>query len=201
MFDGRIRPLIDPPLNAAGRWIAARGISANAVTVAGFVVGMAGVAAIVAGSLTLALILVLTSRIADGLDGAVARATAKTDFGGFLDIVLDFVFYGAIPVAFAVLDPGANALPAAILLMSYYANGSAFLAFAIMAERHGLETTAQGHKSLYYAVGIAEGAETILVSCLFCLLPGYFGTIAYVFAAMCTVSAAGRVLIARRTLS
>ena len=40
MFDARLRPLIDPPLNAAGRWIAGRGISANAVTLIGLAFGL-----------------------------------------------------------------------------------------------------------------------------------------------------------------
>ncbi|MCB1510341.1 MAG: CDP-alcohol phosphatidyltransferase family protein [Hyphomicrobiaceae bacterium] len=201
MFDARIRPLIDPAMNAAGRWLAARGATANAVTVAGFAVGMAGAGAIVIGQLTLALVLILASRIADGLDGAVARATQKSDFGGFLDIALDFVFYGAVPLAFAILAPEANALAAAMLLMSYFANGTAFLAFAIMAERRGLETTAQGQKSLYYMLGMAEGAETIAVSALFCVLPAHFATIAYIYAAVCFASATGRILYARRVLS
>lgn len=201
MLDAHVRPWIDPPLNRLGAHLAARGITADAVTIAGFVVGMAGAAAVVFGQFTLALILILVSRIADGVDGAVARATRKTDFGGFLDIALDFVFYGAVPVAFAILAPERNALPAAVLLAGYLANGTAFLAFAIMAERRKLETTAQGQKSLYYAVGMAEGTETILVCAMFCILPSYFPVIAYVFAAMCAVSAIGRILLARRMLT
>jgi phosphatidylglycerophosphate synthase len=201
MFDARIRPLIDPPLNAMGARLAHAGVTANAVTITGFVIGIAAVAAIILGQFMLAAVLVVVSRLADGLDGAVARATQKTDFGGFLDIVLDFIFYGAVPLAFAIYDSAANALPAAVLLMAYFANGSAFLAFAIMAERRGLETTAQGQKSLYYAIGVAEGAETIAASTLFCILPGHFGAIAYVYAAMCAASAAGRLLFARRVLS
>ena len=40
MFDARLRPLINPPLNEAGKRIARLGISANAVTVSGFAFGM-----------------------------------------------------------------------------------------------------------------------------------------------------------------
>ena len=50
------------------------------------------------------LILIFIGRICDGLDGAVAKQTKQTDFGGFLDIVLDFAFYGMIPLAFALLN-------------------------------------------------------------------------------------------------
>ena len=172
MFDARIRPLIDPPLNAAGRRIAGWGISANAVTFAGFVTGIAGVVLIAFGEPLAGLVVIVLSRLADGLDGAVARATEKTDLGGFLDIVLDFIFYGAVPLAFAIHDPANNAVPAAVLLLSFFANGTTFLAYAIMAEKREIETTAQGVKSLYYMSGLAEGAETILAIILFLPVPG-----------------------------
>jgi phosphatidylglycerophosphate synthase len=59
-----------------------------------------------------ALALIIISRIGDGLDGSVARASARTDFGGYLDITLDFVFYGAIPLGFVMYDPLQTRLPA-----------------------------------------------------------------------------------------
>ena len=189
--------MLDGP---TGTELARRGVSADAVTFAGFVLGMAGAISIVFGQFALAVGLILLGRLSDGLDGAVARATRKTDFGGYLDIVLDFIFYGSVPLAFAILDPDRNALAAATLLAAYFANGSAFLALAIMAERRGIETTAQGQKSLYYAAGLAEGAETIVVMILFCVVPDYFTAIAYVYAAVCTVSAGARILLARRML-
>ena len=200
MFDDRIRPLIDPPLNAIGRRIAGFGISANTVTVIGFVTGIAGALLIAVGEPAVGLIVIIVSRLADGLDGAVARATEKTDIGGFLDIVLDFIFYGAVPLAFAIHDPANNALPAAVLLLSFFANGTTFLAYAIMAEKRDIETTAQGVKSLYYMSGLAEGAETILAIILFCLFPAYFAAIAYAYAALCYASAAGRIMLAWKTL-
>ena len=200
MFDARIRPLIDPPLNAVGRRLAAMGLSANAVTLIGFVTGMIGALLIAIGEPTIGLIVIIISRLADGLDGAVARATEKTDIGGFLDIVLDFIFYGAVPLAFAIHDPASNALPAAVLLLSFFANGTTFLAYAIMAEKRDIETTAQGAKSLYYMSGLAEGAETILAIVLFCVLPAYFAQIAYAYAALCYASAIGRIMLAWQTL-
>lgn len=200
MLDARIRPLIDPPLNAMGRWIARSGVSADAVTITGFLFGMLAALAIALGRVDAALWLFLTGRLADGLDGAVARATVKTDRGGYLDIVLDFILYGAIPLAFAILDPSRNALPAAVLLMSFFANGTTFLAYAIMAERRKLETSAQGVKSLYYVSGLAEGFETVIALAAFCIWPQHFPVIAYSYAVLCFLSAFGRILIAWRVL-
>lgn len=200
MFDARLRPLIDPMLNAAGRRLAAAGVSADALTLAGFGCGMGAALAIWAGAPLLAALLILANRLADGLDGAVARARARTDRGGYLDIVLDFFFYGAVPFAFALADPAANALAASALLLGFYMNGASFLGFAIMAEKRGLATSAQGAKSLYYLGGLAEGAETIAVFLAFCLFPAAFAPIAWGFAAVCAVSATARLVMVARLL-
>lgn len=194
MFDAALRRLIDPPLNAAGRNLAATGLTANQMTLAGFACGMGAALAIASGETWIGLVLVLMNRIADGLDGAIARATQKTDLGGYLDIVLDFFFYGAIPFAFAVLDPPANAFAAAALLLAFYANGATFLGFSIMAEKLGLKSDRQGAKSLYYIGGLAEGGETVAVFVGMCLFPGWFAVIAWGFAALCTLSALARLI-------
>lgn len=200
MFDARIRPLIDTPLTKAGERLARLGISANTVTVSGFVFGLLAAGAIACGYMLAGFFLIALNRLMDGLDGAIARATQKTDLGGYLDISLDFFFYGAIPLAFAIQNPDMNALPAAALLASFYANGSAFLAFAIMAEKRKLSTDHQGLKSLYYIGGLAEGTETIAVFLLMAAFPGLFPVLAWGFAILCFLSAGARVLIGVRSL-
>jgi phosphatidylglycerophosphate synthase len=201
MFDARLRPIIDPPLTRGGSWLARWGVTANQVTITGFGFAIAAAVGISFGATYWGLFFVVLNRLCDGLDGAVARVKGKTDLGGYLDIVLDFVFYGAVPLAFAVADPSANGFAAAALLFSFYANGSAFLAFAIMAEKRQLKTSAQGSKSLFYLSGIAEGAETIGLFCLMCLWPSGFAVLAYGFAAVCMVSAGARIIGSARLLS
>lgn len=201
MLDARIRPLIDPPLDWLARRIAAAGIGADAITVAGAGLGVLAALAIAVGAMLGGLVLFLVGRLLDGLDGAVARQTAPTNRGGFLDIALDFIVYAAIPLAFAVHAPAANALAAACLLGGFLINGSAFLAFAVLAERLRLETQAQGLKSLYYIAGLAEGGETILAFTAFCLCPGWFAPLAFAFAALCLVSGLARIVMAWRLLS
>jgi phosphatidylglycerophosphate synthase len=199
MLDGRLRAVIDPPLNVAGRMLARAGVTADAVTLAGLGFSLAGCLLIGFGLPGLmALAPLALGRLADGLDGAVARATVKTDFGGFLDIVADFAFYGAVPLAFAFRDPGHNALPAAVLLLSFYINGASFLAYAALATRRGMQTTAQGDKSLYFSAGLMEGAETLAFFTVFCLWPQVFAPLAVIFALLCLVTAGGRVLLAAR---
>src|SRR5262249_52129136 len=128
MIDSRARQFIDPVLTRAGQSLAAYGVGADMITIGGCVLGLAGSVAISLGQFGLALVLLMANRIADGLDGAVARATRRTDRGAFLDITLDFFIYAAVPLAFAVWNEAANALPAAFLLASFVANGSSFLA-------------------------------------------------------------------------
>ena len=201
MFDARLRGWIDPPLNTAGRLLARVNVGADEVTLTGFVCGMMGAVAIVFNQMLVALALILIGRLLDGLDGAIARATRSTDRGGFLDIALDFVFYGSVPLAFAMLDPYRDALPAAALIASFYANGAVFLAYGIMAEKRGLESKLQGEKSLFYMAGLAEGAETIVVFVAFCLFPSLFPWVAGAFAAVCYASAGARLILAWRTLT
>lgn len=197
MFDASVRKLIDPPLNALGVRIAARGISANMVTMSGLVIGLLAALSISLNAYILGLILILISRLADGLDGAVARATAKTDFGGYLDITADFLFYGAIPMGFVWADPTLNGAAGAFLLTSFYFNGASFLGYAILAEKKDMKTSAQGVKSLYYSNGLLEGTETIGFFVLLCLLPANFPIMCWIFGALCFATAALRLYAAR----
>ncbi|WP_289069490.1 CDP-alcohol phosphatidyltransferase family protein [uncultured Aliiroseovarius sp.] len=194
MLDAYARKLIDPPLNVAGRGLARLGIGANAVTLVGLGFGVAAAGAVAMGAFAVGLCLILASRLADGLDGAVARATQKTDFGGYLDITSDFLFYGAVPFGFVLFDPAANGVAGAFLLLSFYVNGASFLGYAILAEKKGMATHAQGVKSLYYSNGLLEGTETIAFFILLCLLPAYFAPLAYLFGALCFATAILRVI-------
>lgn len=198
MLDSAARKLIDPPLNALGKRLAARGVTANAVTLTGLALGLIAAAVIALGQPLLALVPLLASRLADGLDGAVARATVKTDFGGYLDIAADFLFYGAVPLGFVLMHPDANAIAGAFLLTSFYFNGTSFLGYAILAEKHTMETQAQGQKTLYFSNGLLEGTETILFFVLLCLLPAQFARLAWVFGTLTFATAALRIFVAYR---
>ncbi len=202
MLDGLARRLIDPVLNPAGVWLARRGVTADMVTLAGLGAGFLAALAVALSLPGWAVILaLLLGRIADGLDGAVARATRKTDFGGYLDLTCDFLFYGSIPLAFVFRDVQANGAAGAFLLLSFYVNGATFLGYAVLAEKAGMKTAAQGEKSLYYAAGLLEGTETILFFLLLALLPGWFAPLAWAFGALCFVTAGARLMLARRVFT
>ncbi len=197
MMDGTARKLIQPGLDRTGTWLARRGVSADHVTILACLLGLTAAGLIAFGYLLTALVLIIVSRICDGLDGSVARASQKTDFGGYLDITLDFVFYGAVPLGFVVLDPAANGLAGAALIFAFYVNGASFLAYAVVAEKRGLSTTARGVKSIYFTTGLAEASETFFVFGVFCLWPAWFVPVAWVFTVICLYTALSRIMQAR----
>ena len=187
MLDAKLRPLIDPPLNRVGRALANAGVSANILTFAGLALGLGGAAAIAFGEVWVGLALILANRVLDGLDGAVARATAPTSLGGYFDIVADFAFYVSIPLGFGVMA-SANTLPALLLVASFVLTGVSFLAFAVIAAERGEATEAHGKKSFFYSTGLAEGTETIAVFIAMCVFPAWFGVLAYAYAGLCVLT-------------
>jgi phosphatidylglycerophosphate synthase len=200
MLDRHAQALLRPVLNAAARVLVRTGVGADALTWLGFVLGLAAGVAIASQAWMAGLALLLASRLLDGLDGTVARLTQPTDAGGFLDIALDFLFYATIPLAFAVANPTANALPAAVLLASFIGTGSSFLAFAALAEKRGLADTAMPGKSFYFLGGLTEATETIAVFAAMCFWPGYFAVLAYGFAVLCAITTGMRVVWGYRRL-
>jgi phosphatidylglycerophosphate synthase len=151
------------------------------------VLGLAGAAAIAFGHIGWGLGLILANRVADGLDGAVARVRGPSDLGGYFDIVADFAFYVSIPLGFGVLA-AENTLPALVLVASFVLTGVSFLAFAVIAAKRGEETTAHGRKSFFYSTGLAEGTETIALFIAMCLFPAWFPVLAYGYAALCVLT-------------
>lgn len=201
MFDAALLPTLERVLDGPARALHRRGVSADTITLAGFGIGILACLAVISEAYIIALVGLLLNRLADGLDGAVARMTGATDRGAFLDIALDFWFYSLFPLAFAIADPGQNALAAAVLIATFVGTGSSFLAFSIIAEKRGVSSKDYPSKGIYYLGGLTEGTETIGVLVAFCLFPGAFPMIAYIFAALCTVTTLTRWLAGWRMFS
>ncbi len=200
MLDKYLVPRLKPALQGIARQLRRRGVKADHLTVAGFVAGLACVPLLASGHNGLALLCLLLNRLADGLDGELARLDEPSDAGGYLDITLDFIFYAVFPLGFALADPAAFALPAAVLIASFVGTGASFLAFATQAGKRSLESPDFAYKSLYYLNGLAEGTETIICFVLMCLLPAWFAVFAWGFAAICLITTVNRVYFGYRTL-
>lgn len=200
MLDRIALKILERPLQGSAAWLDVCGIKADHVTIAGFAVGVSTIPLLANQCYFAALATILLNRLADGLDGPLARRSTPTDSGAFLDIVLDFLFYGGVVLGFALADPVRNSLAAAWLLFSFIATASSFLAFSIMAERRGIPNLRLPDKGFYYLGGLTEGTETIFFFILFCLLPDSFPLLAYIFAGCCLFTATMRILYAYQVL-
>jgi phosphatidylglycerophosphate synthase len=201
VLDRAAMQVLRPGLDAAARGLARAGLHADHVTLIGFAIGVAGAVCIAFEQFLAGLILLLVSRLCDGIDGALARLTAPTERGGFLDITLDFLFYASVPLAFALARPAANALPAAVLLAAFVGTATTFLAFATLAAQRGLKSAAYPNKGIYYLGGLTEATETLVCFALMCLWPAQFALFAYGFASLCGLTIAMRLWAGWRAFS
>ncbi|TXR51846.1 CDP-alcohol phosphatidyltransferase family protein [Reinekea thalattae] len=192
---------VKPPLRSIAKQMLRLGISANHISLFGFFIGMLAIPALALQHYLLALLFIALNRIADGLDGTVARLSKPSEQGAYLDIVLDFIFYSGVIFGFAMAAPQTNALPAAALIFSFMGTGSSFLAFAILAERLKLNSMSYPNKGFYYINGLMEGTETILFFVAMCLLPNYFPILAWVFFGLCILTTTTRVIGGSYTLA
>ncbi len=213
MLDAPMRRRLARPLDRVAAALDRPHITPDRLTMLGLLTGLAS-ATTAAGQLWWwALGLWLLSRLLDGLDGPLARrrnaAAAGADdprggpsqAGGFLDITADFIVYGATVVGVAVgasRGEGASLLPFVAVLLAYYVNGTAFLAFSSIAERTGHQI--DDGRCLNFLGGLAEGTETIVVHALWLLLPALAADIAWVWAAVVAVSAVQRMTTGYLTL-
>jgi phosphatidylglycerophosphate synthase len=201
MLDRVAMRVLRPGLDSAARALQRLGLHADQVTLLGFALGLAAAVAIASRHESIGLALIAASRGCDGVDGALARLSAPSQRGGFLDITLDFLFYASIPLAFAVANPAVNALAAAALLAAFIGTATTFLAFASLAAVHGPKSPAYPDKGIYYLGGLTEATETLACFTLMCLWPAHFALFAWVFAALCVMTIVMRLWAGWRAFS
>ncbi|GAA1108099.1 CDP-alcohol phosphatidyltransferase family protein [Arthrobacter flavus] len=209
MFDARLRPLLAPALNRVAAVLDVPWISPNRLTGMNLLLGLASAGFAAAQWWLPALAAWLLCRLADGLDGPLARRRASqrgavrdTGQGGFWDISADFIVYGATVIGVAIgatAGFGAPWLPFLLVLFAYYINGSVFLAFSSIAEKNGRQL--DDGRSLSFLGGLAEGAETVLVHSLWLLFPAFAWQVASVWAVLVMISAAQRIFAGYRALA
>lgn len=207
MLDAAARRVLDAPLARAAGALDRSWLSPDRLTAAGLVLGLGSAVAAAVQWWAPALVLWLVSRLADGLDGPLARrrraagAVGDAGSGGFFDITADFCVYGSTVLGVAIgATRGFDAPwePFAAVLLAYYVNGTAFLAFSSIAERAGRRI--DDGRSLSFLGGLAEGTETIAVHAVWLLLPAVAWQVAWVWAAVVALSAAQRVVAGYRAL-
>lgn len=199
MFDDSVRPYVARLFGPVSRGMISWGVTPSALTWTGFVIAAAGAAAIASGHSAVGLALWLLSRVADGLDGVVARTSGRQSaFGGYLDILLDMAAYSLMVVAFAHLHPHPALLWQAILV-GYVLVITSTLALSSAAERLG-RTVAGGGRSFQFTRGLAEAGETSLVYVLWTVFPSFVELVGWTWCALLCATAVQRSWMAYRWL-
>ncbi len=201
MLDHKLRVYKDQMLRPLACRL--RSISPNIITLVALVVGVAAAGAAATHWYSLALGLWLANRVLDGLDGIVARGWGRqNDFGGYLDIVADFVVYAGLPIGLYWGDPSAaNALMTILLLACFYVNAVSWLYLSAILEKRSLGANIRGEfTTVTMPAGLVGGTETIIFYCAFLLWPEYLPWLFGVMAGMVVVGVGQRLWWAHRNL-
>lgn len=199
MFDAPVRRMLPRVLAGVVAPLVRAGVSPNLLSGLGALLAVAAAGAIVGGQALVGLLLWLASRLLDALDGLVARASSQNSlFGGYLDITLDMLAYGAMVLAFACVHADHTFLMLCVMF-GYLLVTTTTLALSSMLEREAREHPGND-RSLQFTPGYAEAGETTVVYVAWTLFPEYIGVIGWVWVAICLATVMQRSLLARRLL-
>ncbi|MCG8570023.1 MAG: CDP-alcohol phosphatidyltransferase family protein [Spirochaetes bacterium] len=202
MLDILLRKLKDAILLPVAKGLG-KFLTPNQISIFSFILGWGCVWFILNQNFYIALVFWILNRIFDGFDGLVARINGQqSDFGGYLDILLDFIIYAAIPIA---LTYQGNTIPIylslAILLGVYYINAVSWLYLSAILEKK--KQGAEYHQELTTVTmpaGLIGGTETIIVYILFFLFPNQLPWFFLAFSALIVVGIFQRVIWATNNL-
>lgn len=200
MFDDILRRLKDRLLAPVARLLGAH-VAPNTVSAIAFVVGLSAAAAAARSLIGWSVGLWLANRVLDGFDGTQARVHARqSDFGGYLDIMLDFTVYAAIPLALIVADP-ALAFAGAVLQATFFVNAASWMYLSAVLERRQAGAATTGElTTVTMPPGVVAGTETIILFTLILAWPAARGTLFWTMAALVGVNVVQRLWWACRRL-
>lgn len=141
------------------------------------------------------------NRALDGLDGLLARLTnEQTDLGGYVDILIDFVVYAALPIGLvAGLPSNERYLALAFMLASFYVNTASWMYLAAILEKRATHTS-DIQTTIVMPAGIIGGFETIVVYGTFLLFPTHITALFSVFATLVFITTIQRLIWSKRNL-
>jgi len=195
LYDELLRPLKDRLIFPLARLLSPLG--PTGLTIGGLGLGLVGVYGAFQGFYGLALGFWLGNRLADGLDGAVARLTGKnSDLGGYLDILADFLVYSLLPlgVFWSLQGDSSSWLALGALLASFYLNAASWMYLsALLAKDEALT-------SLPMPKGLVEGFESIIFLSLMLIFPSVATILAWTMTGLVMLTIVLRFIWARTIL-
>ena len=164
--------------------------------------GVASAIALAGQAYGLGFILWFLNRLFDGLDGTLARSQGqKSDFGGYLDILIDFIVYALIPIGLVLGQPSEAAwLSLAMMLGVFYVNAASWMYLAAILEKRQRSQTGQ-MTSVTMPAGLIGGTETIILYTFFMLFPSFFISLFYLMTFLVVITIAQRIHWAYHHLS
>ena len=202
MLDAVLRPIKERLLAPAALVVGHR-LSPMAVTVAAFLAGLASALLGVRGAYGAALVFWLVNRVLDGFDGTLARVQGRqTDLGGYVDLLLDFVVYAAIPLGLAFGIGDSRTLVAGLaLLASFYVNAASWMYLSAVLERRDAGARARGElTTITMPPGLVGGTETMVCYAAFFAFPRYVVPLFWLMSALVLFTVLQRLAWAVRRL-
>lgn len=154
MLDTNARKYVQPILDGVALACRRIGISANALTVIGMLVGSAAALLVLNEYAVAGFVVLWLSGLIDAADGTLARLTKPSPLGAILDITFDRVVEVAMIVALACNTADAR-LVLVILAGTIAIAMSLFLSI-------GAAVANQSIKSFHYAPGLGERTEAFI---------------------------------------
>lgn len=199
MFDTSLRRFKD----RIGKPLANRlnGISPTAISMFALAIGLLASFAAYRNQYAAAFGLWILNRVLDGLDGLVARLHNKqSDFGGYVDILTDFVTYAALPIGLVAGSPSIeHYLALSVLLASFYVNAASWMYLAAILEKRAAHAP-DTQTTIVMPAGIIGGFETIVAYGIFLLFPAYITVLFSIFSLLVFITTIQRLIWARKNV-
>lgn len=202
MFDEWFRVQKERWFGPLARWIGTW-CSPLAITLVAFLIGVTAAVAASQAAWRIALTLWIANRLLDGIDGTVARLhNRQSDLGGYLDILLDFVVYAAMPLGIALsFDTRSSWLASSVLLASWFVNAASWMYLSAILERRGAGATSRGElTTVTMPRGLVAGTETVIFFSLFLLFPTFYVWLAWIMTVGVVIGILQRIFWAARHL-
>lgn len=169
------------------------GIGANALTIAGMLLGVGAAALVAIGQPVAGFLVLWLSGLVDAADGTLARLTKATPLGAILDITFDRVVEISMIAALAWLHPAAR-FEMVILAGVIAVAMSLFLSIGAAVQN-------ASSKSFHYAPGLGERTEAFICLSLMILDRERLILWTWVFIAVIVFTMGQRLVHARRMLA